>query len=74
MIEAVWRRGARLDAWSEHFQPHLWWYALAEAGSTWSLSCIAIARRKHRSPGTTSASATAEGTWSRSAGRHRFGT
>ncbi len=31
-IELAWRRGARLDAWSEHFQPGLWWQALAESG------------------------------------------
>ena len=31
-IELAWRRGARFDAWSEHFQPKLWWQALAEAG------------------------------------------
>jgi hypothetical protein len=31
VIETVWRRGARFDAWSEQFQPDLWWQALAEA-------------------------------------------
>ncbi|MFH1266609.1 MAG: B12-binding domain-containing radical SAM protein, partial [Planctomycetota bacterium] len=31
-IEAAWRRGARFDAWSEQFQPDLWWEALREAG------------------------------------------
>jgi len=31
-IELAWRRGARLDAWSEHFRPELWWQALAETG------------------------------------------
>ncbi len=24
-VEEAWRRGARLDAWTEHFQPKLWW-------------------------------------------------
>jgi radical SAM family uncharacterized protein len=32
VIETVWRRGARFDAWSEQFQPDLWWQALAESG------------------------------------------
>ncbi len=31
-IERAWRRGARLDAWTEHFRPELWWQALAETG------------------------------------------
>lgn len=31
-IELAWRRGARLDGWSEHFRPALWWQALAETG------------------------------------------
>ncbi|MFH1919056.1 MAG: TIGR03960 family B12-binding radical SAM protein [Planctomycetota bacterium] len=31
-IEAAWRRGARFDAWSEQFQPDLWWEALRQAG------------------------------------------
>lgn len=31
-IELVWRRGARLDSWREHFQPDLWWQALADSG------------------------------------------
>jgi radical SAM family uncharacterized protein len=29
-LEAVWRRGARLDAWGEHFNPRLWWDTFAE--------------------------------------------
>jgi radical SAM superfamily enzyme YgiQ (UPF0313 family) len=32
VIETVWRRGARFDAWNDQFQPELWWQALAEAG------------------------------------------
>jgi radical SAM family uncharacterized protein len=24
-LEEAWRRGARLDAWTEHFKPQLWW-------------------------------------------------
>lgn len=31
-VEWAWRRGARLDSWSDHFRPELWWQALAEAG------------------------------------------
>lgn len=31
-LELAWRRGARLDSWQEHFQPQLWWQALADAG------------------------------------------
>lgn len=31
-IELAWQRGARLDSWSERFDPKLWWQALADAG------------------------------------------
>ncbi|HJT35886.1 MAG TPA: TIGR03960 family B12-binding radical SAM protein [Pirellulales bacterium] len=31
-LELAWRRGARLDSWREHFQPDLWWQALADSG------------------------------------------
>ncbi len=31
-IERAWRAGARLDSWTEHARPHLWWEALAQAG------------------------------------------
>jgi len=31
-IELAWRRGARLDAWNDQFQPQLWWEALKETG------------------------------------------
>ncbi len=31
-VELAWRRGARLDSWSEHFRPELWWEVLAETG------------------------------------------
>ncbi len=31
-LEAAWRRGARLDAWSEHFAPQLWWDTFADLG------------------------------------------
>jgi hypothetical protein len=31
-LEEVWRRGARLDAWSEHFDPKLWWSTFEELG------------------------------------------
>jgi hypothetical protein len=32
VIERAWQYGARLDAWSEKFQPALWWQALEEEG------------------------------------------
>ncbi len=32
VIEDVWRRGARFDAWSDQLRAELWWEALAEAG------------------------------------------
>jgi radical SAM superfamily enzyme YgiQ (UPF0313 family) len=31
-LEEAWRRGARLDAWSEHFKPDLWWDTFADLG------------------------------------------
>jgi hypothetical protein len=31
-IELVWRRGARMDSWSEMFDAPRWWQALAEVG------------------------------------------
>ena len=31
-IELAWRRGARLDAWTEHLHPERWWPALDDAG------------------------------------------
>lgn len=31
-LEEAWRRGARLDAWREHFNPHLWWKTFADLG------------------------------------------
>jgi radical SAM family uncharacterized protein len=31
-LEAVWRKGARLDAWTEYFKPQLWWDTFAELG------------------------------------------
>jgi radical SAM superfamily enzyme YgiQ (UPF0313 family) len=31
-VELAWRRGARLESWSEHMDPKLWWDALADAG------------------------------------------
>ena len=31
-LEAAWRRGARLDAWSEYFKPQLWWETFADLG------------------------------------------
>jgi radical SAM family uncharacterized protein len=32
VIELAWRRGARLDGWTEHAKPELWWQALADCG------------------------------------------
>ncbi len=31
-LEVAWRRGARLDAWSEHFNPQLWWETFDDLG------------------------------------------
>jgi radical SAM family uncharacterized protein len=32
VLEAAWRRGARLDAWTEHFNPRLWWSTFDDMG------------------------------------------
>jgi radical SAM superfamily enzyme YgiQ (UPF0313 family) len=31
-LEEAWRRGARLDAWTEHFDPKLWWQTFDDLG------------------------------------------
>ena len=31
-LEEAWRRGARLDAWSEHFKVKIWWSAFEDLG------------------------------------------
>jgi radical SAM family uncharacterized protein len=31
-LEEAWRRGARLDAWTEHFRPGLWWRTFDNLG------------------------------------------
>ncbi len=31
-VEEAWRRGARLDAWSEHFDARLWWRTFDDLG------------------------------------------
>ncbi len=31
-LEEAWRRGCRLDGWSECFQPQLWWQTFADLG------------------------------------------
>jgi radical SAM superfamily enzyme YgiQ (UPF0313 family) len=31
-LEEAWRRGARLDAWTEHFDPKLWWNTFDDLG------------------------------------------
>lgn len=41
VIENAWRAGARMDAWSEHFDHHLWMDAFARAG----LDAAALAER-----------------------------
>jgi len=38
IIETVWRNGARLDSWTEHFQSELWDAAMTETGiNTWQI-------------------------------------
>jgi radical SAM superfamily enzyme YgiQ (UPF0313 family) len=32
VLEAAWRRGARLDGWRESFDPQLWWQTCADLG------------------------------------------
>jgi hypothetical protein len=32
VVELAWKRGARLDSWTEHLKPELWWQALADCG------------------------------------------
>jgi len=32
VIEAVWRAGARFDAWTDRLDPQRWWHAVREAG------------------------------------------
>ncbi|QDU64841.1 Radical SAM superfamily protein [Planctomycetes bacterium Pan216] len=32
VLEEAWRRGARLDAWDEHFNPALWWQVFEDLG------------------------------------------
>jgi len=32
VVELAWRRGARLDSWSEHLRADLWWQAAADCG------------------------------------------
>lgn len=31
-LEEAWRRGARLDAWTEHFNPQIWWNTFEDLG------------------------------------------
>jgi radical SAM family uncharacterized protein len=31
-LEEAWRRGAKLDAWTEHFDPKLWWQTFDDLG------------------------------------------
>jgi len=31
-LEEAWRRGARLDAWTEHYEPQLWWKTFEDMG------------------------------------------
>jgi len=32
VVQLAWQRGARLDSWTEHLKPELWWQALADCG------------------------------------------
>jgi radical SAM family uncharacterized protein len=32
VVELAWRRGARLDSWSENLKPDLWWQTVADCG------------------------------------------
>jgi radical SAM family uncharacterized protein len=32
VIETAWRRGARMDAWSDHIRPEIWWEAVRDSG------------------------------------------
>ena len=32
VLEEAWRRGARLDAWTEYFEPRLWWSTFDDLG------------------------------------------
>jgi hypothetical protein len=32
VIEEAWRRGARLDAWEECFNPRIWWETVRDLG------------------------------------------
>ncbi|MGL5095341.1 MAG: TIGR03960 family B12-binding radical SAM protein, partial [Planctomycetia bacterium] len=38
-LEEAWRRGARLDAWDEFFNPRLWWDAAVEMGVDLDFYC-----------------------------------
>lgn len=42
VVELAWRRGARLDSWTEHLKPDLWWQAVSDAG----LDCDQIVHRE----------------------------
>jgi len=45
-LEEAWRRGARLDAWEEYYQPDVWWKAFEDLG-------IDVSLYSHRSRPTT---------------------
>jgi hypothetical protein len=32
VVELAWRRGARLDSWTENLKADLWWQAVADCG------------------------------------------
>jgi radical SAM family uncharacterized protein len=42
-VELAWRRGSRLESWSERLRPEIWWQALADCG----LDMIEIVHRPH---------------------------
>ncbi|MBN1909034.1 MAG: TIGR03960 family B12-binding radical SAM protein [Pirellulales bacterium] len=48
VVETAWRAGARLDAWSEHLRPDVWWKALTDAGVD-----VVTLLHTPRDPGTT---------------------
>jgi radical SAM superfamily enzyme YgiQ (UPF0313 family) len=42
-LEEAWRRGCRLDAWSEHFKPEVWWQTFEDLGID-----VAFYSQRHR--------------------------
>jgi radical SAM family uncharacterized protein len=42
-LEEAWRRGCRLDAWTEHFRPEIWWRTFDDLGID-----VAFHNQRHR--------------------------